>query len=182
MDTTSQKPIVVNVAAVSEENGLEGQHWGSFYKPLTPALDALGGRLGANLVRVPQGRTTCPFHAHAREDEVFFLLSGRGFLRYGEALHPLKAGDCVSCPAGTGIAHQIFNPYPEDLVYFAVGPNDPHEVCTYPDTGKVWVRSLKRVSYMEPVAYMAGEPALPKIAELVEAQLKGEAAAKAQAE
>lgn len=176
MESATSKPIIVNVADVPEEGVLDGEHWGGYYKPLTPAFDALGGRLGANLNRLPQGRTGCPFHAHAREDELFFVLSGRGFLRYGETLQPLKAGDCVSCPAGTGIAHQLFNPYPEDLVYLAVGPNDPHEVCTYPDSGKVWVRSLKRVSYMEPVPYMAGEPSTPRIAELVAQKLAGEGA------
>lgn len=167
-------PIVVNVDGVEEKYEPEGEHWGAPYKPLTPALDALGiGRLGANLNRVPKGRTVCPFHTHACQDEMFFVLSGRGVLRYGEELHPLRPGDCVSCPAGSGIAHQIVNIYEEDLVYLAVGVNHEHEVCTYPDTGKVWVRALRTVGRIEKAAYLDGEPARPKILDLVEASRRG---------
>ncbi len=68
-----------------------------------------GGSLGVNLMRVPPGRAACPFHTHQREDEVFSVLSGRGLLRYGEEVRELREGDCVSCPAGTGVAHQIAN-------------------------------------------------------------------------
>jgi uncharacterized cupin superfamily protein len=102
-----------------------------------------------------------------REDEVFFVLSGRGVLRYGDELRELRAGDCISCPAGTGVAHQIANPFDEDLVYLVMGPHDPHEVCVYPDSGKVMVRGLRRVGYLESAEYLAGEPEMPKIFDLV---------------
>ncbi len=161
-------PIVVNAEEVREVGHPDAPHWGAPYKPMTPALDAKKGRLGANISRVEKGRTACPFHSHQREDEFFFVLSGRGVLRYGDKLLPLRAGDCVSCPAGTGFAHQIANPYDEDLVYLAVGINDPDEVCVYPDSGKVMVRSLKRVGWLEPVEYMKGEPETPKILDLIE--------------
>lgn len=65
----SAPPLVVNVDGAKEIENLEGDHWGSAWKHLTPALDATPGRLGANLSRVPPGRTACPFHTHAREDE-----------------------------------------------------------------------------------------------------------------
>lgn len=41
-----------------------------------------------------------------------------------------------------------------------------YEVAVYPDSGKVMVRSLKRVGFLEKVDTMAGEPAEPKIFEL----------------
>jgi len=164
--------VVVNVDQVQEVEHLTGKHWGGAYKPLTPALDALGrGRLGVNLSRMPPGRAGCPFHYHMREDEVFFVLSGRGVLRYGDQVHALRAGDCVSCPAGTKIAHQIANPYDEELVYLGIGPNDPNEVCVYPDSGKVMVRSLQTVGFLAKQDYMEGEAERPKIFELAE-QLK----------
>jgi len=156
-------PLIVNVDSVEEEVQLEGEHWGGGFKPLTPALDALKGRLGANVSRVPPGRTGCPFHTHAREDEVFFVLSGRGVFRYGEQLHQIRAGDCIACPAGSGVAHQIANPFDEDLVYLGVGLNDPHEVCTYPDSGKVMVRCLKTVGRLVKTDYMDGETGMPRI-------------------
>ncbi|WP_183085213.1 cupin domain-containing protein [Trinickia fusca] len=161
-------PLVVNVDSIKEVEQMEGDHWGGAWKPLTPALDATPGRLGANLSRVPPGRTVCPFHSHAREDEIFFVLSGRGVFRYGDTMQEIRAGDCISCPAGTGVAHQLANPFDEDLVYFAVGLNDPHEVCTYPDSGKVMIRSLKTVGRLTEAPYMDGEPSRPKVLALAQ--------------
>jgi uncharacterized cupin superfamily protein len=163
---------VVNADEVEETEHLAGERWGGAYKPLTPYMERHGGRLGVNLSRLPPGRTTCPFHYHMREDEAFYVLSGRGVLRYGDELRVLRAGDCVSCPAGTRVAHQIANPFDEDMTYLAIGPNDPDEVCVYPDSGKIMVRSLKTVGRLTPTEYMAGEPDEPRIFELAEALLR----------
>lgn len=156
-------PKVVNVDEISESEHTRGDHWGAAYKKLTPSMRPRGGRLGVNWMRVPPGRTACPFHSHQREDEVFYVLSGRGVLRYGDEVQELRAGDCVSCPAGTQVAHQIGNPFDEDLVYLAIGPFDPDEVCVYPDNGKVLVRSLQRIGWLENVEYFDGEPDPPRI-------------------
>jgi uncharacterized cupin superfamily protein len=110
----------------------------------------------------------CPFHYHQLEDEIFFVLSGRGVLRYGDDVRELRAGDCVSCPAGTKVAHQICNPFDEDLVYLAIGPHEPEEVCVYPDNGKVMIRGLRQVGRLEELPYLAGEPERPRIFALAE--------------
>jgi uncharacterized cupin superfamily protein len=151
-------PHVLNLDEVEEECSFEGEHWGHAWKGLTRI-----GKLGVNQTRLPPGRVAVPFHHHRRADEVFFVLSGRGVLRYGERLRELRPGDCVACPAGTGIAHQIANPYDEELVYLAIGDNDPDEVCVYPDSGKVMVRALKAVGRLERTPYMDGEPEVPVV-------------------
>lgn len=133
------------------------------YRVLTPFMEARGGRLGVNVTRVPPGHVACPFHHHAREDEAFFILEGTGVLRYGEDLYPLRPGDCVSCPANTQIAHQIANTGQVDLVYLAMGNNDPFEVCVYPDSGKVLVRALKTVGHLQRAPYMDAEPLPPRL-------------------
>lgn len=160
---------IVNVEEAEEQSAGPGA-WGGFWKVLTPSMRERGGSLGVRLVRLPPGCTMVPFHSHLREDEAFYVLSGRGVLRYGEALHDIGRGDCVSCPAGTKLAHQIANPSAEDLVYLAIGPRDPHEVCGYPDSGKVLVRGIGRIGFMEDAEYMAGEPERPKIFDLIEAR------------
>jgi uncharacterized cupin superfamily protein len=159
-------PHVVNVNEIQEIEHLSGAHWGGAYKPLTPSMKPKGGRLGVNQSRLPPGRATCPFHYHQLEDEVFFILSGRGILRYGDEVRELRPGDCVSCPAGTKVAHQIANPFDEDLVYLAIGPNDPNEVCVYPDTGKIMVRALSKVGFLASADYMQGESERPRIFDL----------------
>lgn len=94
------------------------------------------------------------------------MLEGRGVLRYGDELTELRAGDCVSCPAGKQIAHQIANPYQEDLVYLAIGNYDPHEVCVYPDSNKVMVRGVEQLGTVAPKSYFEDEPTPPKIFDL----------------
>ncbi len=154
---------VMNVADVEPIVSTDGGYWHSIDTPLTPALEPRMGRLGMVMTRVPGGKSACPFHTHALEDEVFFVISGRGVFRYGQTLTEIKPGDCVSCPAGTGVAHQIANPFEEDLVYLAVGMNDPREVSTYPDSGKVMVRALQTVGFLRQADYLEGEPAVPRI-------------------
>jgi len=157
---------VVNVDEVEECDYTRGDHWGGIDKRLTPSMRLNGGKLGVNLSRLPKGRTMCPFHYHALEDEVFFVLSGRGVLRYGDEVRTLRAGDCVSCPAGTQIAHQIANPFDDDLVYLAIGAHEPNEVCVYPDTGKVMLRGLKRMGHFSDAPSPEGAPSTPLIFEL----------------
>jgi len=160
-------PMVVNVDEVPERGPGEGPY-GTASQSLTPSMRPRGGSLGVNRMRLKKGQTTCPFHYHLREDEAFFVLSGRGVLRYGDDLRSIRAGDCISCPAGTRIAHQIANPYDEDLIYLAIGAFDPHEVCVYPDTEKVMVRGVKQLGRVTPMTYFEAEPQPPKIFELAE--------------
>jgi len=153
---------VINVADAPSEGDGAGP-WGSTWQVLTPTMRAQGGTLGMVQSTLPPGAVGCPFHWHLHEDEVFFVIRGRGVFRYGDDLREVGPGDCMSCPAGTRIAHQIANPFDEDLVYLAIGDHHPHEVCGYPDTGKVMVRALRTVGQLEPQAYMQGEPEPPKI-------------------
>ena len=150
-----------------------GAHWGARYQILTPGMRPRGGTLGVNRMVVPPGHAAVPFHWHAREDEVFYVLSGRGVLRYGEQVREVRAGHCISCPAGTQTAHQLANPFTEDLVYLAIGTADPHEVCGYPDTGKVMVRHIQTVGRLEGTAYMDGEPDVPAILGMVDQAEQG---------
>ncbi|MFT5587469.1 MAG: putative cupin superfamily protein [Cognaticolwellia sp.] len=135
---------------------------GHHFKVLTPE-NREQECMGASLNRLPQGCVAVPFHWHALEDELFYILSGRGIFRYGEELAEVGPGDTINCPAGTGIAHQIGNPHAEDLVYLCVGGHETQEVCGYPDNGKVMVRSTKQVGILEEQPYMQGEPEAPEI-------------------
>lgn len=165
-------PMVVNVDELPERELTQGQ-FGAAFQALTPSMRPRGGSLGINRMRLKQGQTTCPFHYHLREDEAFFVLAGRGVLRYGDELRDIRAGDCISCPAGTAIAHQIANPHAEDLVYLAIGAFDAHEVCVYPDSDKVLVRGVKQRGRISPMEYFDAEPQPPKIFALAEKASSG---------
>ena len=154
---------VTNVVETEWENSGSEAPWKSRWKVLTPHMRQAGGKLGVVLNRLAPKSVGCPFHWHALEDEVFYILSGRGLLRYGETVRPIGPGDCISCPAGLQIAHQLGNDGDEDLVYLAMGPYEPHEVCGYPDTGKIMVRHTRTVGRLEGMDYMEGEPESPEI-------------------
>ena len=153
---------VTRLANAPAEGGGEAP-WTGQYRVLTPHMRAAGGTLGVVHNTLPPGNVGCPFHWHLREDEVFYVLSGRGLLRYGDTVREIGPGDCISCPAGTKVAHQIGNPFDEDLVYLGIGPYDPHEVCGYPDNGKVMVRGVREVGFLTGADYMEGEPDPPRI-------------------
>ena len=168
-------PQIVHVDDAPKAERRVGPHWGAEFQQLTPFLRARGGRLGINRMRLAPHSGAVPFHAHRREDEAFVILEGRGVFRYGdEPLREVRAGDCISCPAGTGVAHQLANPFDEDLVYLAIGTHDPDEVCTYPDTGKVLVRGIGQVGRLTPTEYMDGEGDRPRALELFDGERHGD--------
>ena len=160
---TEKAPNVVNVNDIPETITDDGPYWGSFDKVLTPALLPRMGRLGVVQTRVSPGKSACPSHTHHLEDEVFFVLSGRGVFRYGDSIQQIKTGDVVSCPAGSFIPHQLANPFDEDLIYLSIGVNDSNEVCTYPDSGKTMVRALRKIGVFKETEYFENEPQVPKI-------------------
>jgi uncharacterized cupin superfamily protein len=117
--------------------------------------------LGVNVTRVAPGKTGYPFHSHRVNDELFYVIAGRGELRLGEARHPVKAGDLVGCPAGgPETAHQLINTGAEPLHYLSMSSELDPEVCEYPDSKKVGVWAGD-YGYMtrgnQPVAYWDGE-------------------------
>ncbi|GAB3004421.1 hypothetical protein GCM10010960_17960 [Arenimonas maotaiensis] len=109
---------------------------GAAVAPIAPLVGAR--RLGYNLTVVPPGKAAFPFHSHYGNEEMFFILEGRGELRYGDERHPLRAGDVVACPpGGPDSAHQIRNTSVDaELRYLAVSTTQSPDMFHYPDSGK----------------------------------------------
>ena len=57
------------------------------------------------------------------------------------AEQPLRAGDVVARPAGTGVAHAL-RAGAEGLTYLAFGTREPGDMCFYPQSGRVSLRGL----------------------------------------
>jgi uncharacterized cupin superfamily protein len=113
-------------------------HATKFECTMAEAGAALGARkLGYNVTRVPPGKRAFPFHNHHANEELFFVLSGKGTLRFGAQEFPLRQGDFIACPpGGAEVAHQIVNSGTQDLTYLAVSTRLEMEICEYPDSGK----------------------------------------------
>jgi len=91
------------------------------------------------LVRIPKGKSLCPYHAHAAESELYLVLSGRGSVRDQHGVTEVAAGDAFFFQPGE--AHQVSNAGEEDFVYYVIADNPRSggttgDSCYYPDSGK----------------------------------------------
>jgi uncharacterized cupin superfamily protein len=104
---------------------------------------AAGSRaIGAWHERLEPGRRTSFTHAHLREEELIYVLAGTPTLRWiqdGVADEcGLGPGDFVAFPAGTGIAHTVWNRSEGDVELLVVGERRLGERTTYPEDAE-WV-------------------------------------------
>ena len=94
-------------------------------------------KLGVNVTVVPPGKRAWPYHAHHANEEMFFVLEGRGSIRICGSSHKIRGGDFISLPPGRGSAHQILNNSRASLRYLAVSTMEAPEAAEYPDSGKL---------------------------------------------
>ena len=93
------------------------------------------------LLRIPKGKSLCPYHAHAAESELYLVVSGRGSIRDKDGSTTVAEGDAFFFQPGE--AHQVTNAGDEDFVYYVIADNPRSggkggDSCFYPDSGK-WV-------------------------------------------
>ena len=134
----------------------------SFHKEISRSLGAghntwpkSGHPFDLSLIRVPPGKSVCPFHSHTAQYELFLILSGRGTVRAGDERHEVKAGDAFIHPPGE--AHQILNTGSDDLVFYVVADNPPVDISHYPDSGKWGLRPQGKFFRMTESKYYDGE-------------------------
>ena len=111
--------------------------------------------LGATLYVVQPGKTAVPFHRHHVTDEMFLILSGVADYRLGDEHLPVKAGDCLSAPAG-GPGHQIINTGSEPLHYLAFSNNGIADVVEYLDSGRIRIDVGAAGTHREDATFRAG--------------------------
>jgi uncharacterized cupin superfamily protein len=103
-------------------------------------------RIGVHLIRVPPGKESCIYHAHAAEEEWIYILSGRGVAEIDDEEHEVGPGDFMGFPTPS-VAHQLRNPFDEDLVYLVGGERRDMEVGEFPRLGKHAIR-IGREAYL----------------------------------
>ena len=60
---------------------------------------------GVNLTRIVPGAQSSARHAHSKQDEFIWVVSGEIVLETNEGAQTLRAGMCAGFPAGCGNAH-----------------------------------------------------------------------------
>lgn len=102
---------------------------------------ARSAKSGLNHVVVQPGTTGAPPHCHALEEELFYVLEGGGTVTLGDDEHPLREGDVIARPPGTGVPHTL-TAGPEGMTYLAFGTREAGDSVYYPETGKIRLRGL----------------------------------------
>jgi uncharacterized cupin superfamily protein len=88
---------------------------------------------GVNLTTLPPGSVSALRHAHTRQDEFVYVVSGTAVLVTDAGETVMTAGMCAGFPAGTGDGHQLVNRGPQPVVYLEVGDRTPGDSASYPD-------------------------------------------------
>ena len=86
------------------------------------------------MVRMPKGKSYCPYHSHSAESELYLVVSGRGSIRDKDGKTEVGAGDSFFFAPGE--AHQLSTAGDEDFVYYVIDDNPRGDCCYYPDSGK----------------------------------------------
>lgn len=86
------------------------------------------------MVRIPKGKSYCPYHSHSAESEFYLVVSGRGNIRDKNGTTEVGAGDAFFFAPGE--AHQLSSATDEDFVYYVIADNPRGDCCYYPDSGK----------------------------------------------
>ena len=90
-------------------------------------------RLGIHHETLLPGRRTSYPHAESHEQEFIYVIEGHPDVWIDGVLHPLKPGDGVGFPAGTGISHAFLNNTDRDVRLLVVGEvSKPENMCFYP--------------------------------------------------
>jgi len=131
------KSPILNVENVSFQGWSHGD---SYEAEIGWVGTVLGSKkLGYNVTVLAPGKCAFPFHFHHANEEMFFVLEGRGIIRIGQASHKIRKGDFISLPPGRESAHQIVNDSDAPLRYIALSTMEMPEVAEYPESGKLGV-------------------------------------------
>ena len=99
-----------------------------------PLGDLFGlANFGVNLTTLRPGAASSLRHAHSKQDEFVFVLSGTATLYTDEGRTELHPGMCAGFRAGSGNAHRLVNESGDDVVYLEIGDRTPGDEAVYPD-------------------------------------------------
>jgi len=104
------------------------------------------------------GQFSAPYHFHRYAEELFMVLSGSMTLRTPKGLEIVTNGDLVFFEMGETGAHQFFNPNNEACTYLDIRTFVGHDICEYPDSGKILIAPSMEIFNKESVVeYFDGE-------------------------
>jgi uncharacterized cupin superfamily protein len=94
--------------------------------------------VGVRRIELPAGGWSTPAHEHGRDEEIFYVLSGRGLSWQAGEVSEVRAGDCIVYLPGAG-AHTLHALEP--LAVLAFGERHEDESVGFPRLGLSFVGS-----------------------------------------
>lgn len=125
-----------NAAETNPDPGAP-ERFGARWAPIGSAIGAT--HLNANLLVLPPGATSAPYHWEASQEEWLLVLEGAPTVRTPEGEQDLRAGDLVCFPVGPAGAHQATNRGDTDARIILLSDVRRPEVIVYPDSDKVMI-------------------------------------------
>ena len=90
--------------------------------------------------KIPPKKSGYPFHFHAKNEEIFYVISGEAVLKTHSGERNVSSGDVIICNKGEEGAHKFTNISDENFfIYIEVETVNFPEVINYPDTKKIGV-------------------------------------------
>ena len=119
------------------------------------------GELEVYFYTLQPGKANYPYHYHTTNEEVFYIISGRGTLKTPEGDKTVSEGDVIIMPANKAGAHRLINTSDMPLVYLEVKTSKSPEIVLYPDTpGKFMIQYsnvFKWFNEDSEINYLSGE-------------------------
>ena len=142
----------------------DGKHKQSYeYKSCSVCNPLSGGegKLTVSFYSLEPGKANYPYHYHTGNEEVFYIISGKGTLKTPEGDKYVSEGDVIVMPANENGAHMLVNTSDAPLIYIDIDTVSSPEVVVYPESEKIMVmaRNIKMKSFKieNAVNYLAGE-------------------------
>jgi uncharacterized cupin superfamily protein len=126
--TAQRPPTIRNLADLPLREGREGSvAWATH-----DLRDMGSNRLVVAQDEMPAGAHSADLHFHSAREEAWYVRSGSGTARLGEAAHELRAGSFWLCHENTGVGHKI-EVGPDGMQLVTMGDLIPGDVCVYPE-------------------------------------------------
>ncbi len=92
------------------------------------------------IYEIPPLKANYPYHYHSKNEEVFYVISGKGILESPNGNRSISAGDIIICPPSEKGAHKIINAsQDEKLVYLDCDTVNSPDIAYYPNSDKVGI-------------------------------------------
>jgi uncharacterized cupin superfamily protein len=133
----AQHQHIINLAEVPVEkiNAPEGSVFGGSRQRVGARIGAQ--KLGYSFFTVPPGKTAFPYHTHTGNEEMIYILTGDGMLRFGKEEIAVHSGTVIACPPGGEYPHQLINSGDQELKYLVVSTMAYPDLSEYPDSNKI---------------------------------------------